>query len=67
MRPGDLVQAQFPVCFYSTLTRVSKLLPDCYVPRGSVGIILEQSDNFYVKWLVDNKIGWSSLSCLGYV
>ena len=60
MKPGDLVQVQLNLHFYSTTSRVNKQLPDDLVHKGTTGIILSPPNGTWIKWMVNGKIGWSN-------
>lgn len=65
MKPGDLVMATTNLYFYTTISRLNKRIPQDFAFKGTSGIILEQPNGTWVKWLMPNgQAVWSNWNYL---
>ncbi len=61
--PGTLVKTSVVLQFFPVhpdLYSDSQYPPE--IPPGTTGIIISQSNNGFIQWLVGEKIGWSNSS-----
>jgi hypothetical protein len=67
MKPGDLVvlSCESYLNLFLTIESIRNYQPPPHgIPSGSIGIILSPPDRGWIKWMVNEKIGWSNWAFL---